>query len=368
MTVPVQTIVNSYTSAGTSTFVYGFQILDASHLVVTVNGITKTQNVDYAVTGVGVQAGGTITGLTTVNGDKVILRRLVPLQRLTDYQNNGDLLAQTLNPDFDLTWQALQQVDEKTGRALSLPIGTSVSATLPTPVGGTFLGWSALGDAIQNYAGVATSAVSVFMATVMTAVDAAAARLALGAAKSGLATGSGLTQSTATMLGRITAATGAIEELTPAQVAAFTASATTSAQGVSELATTAETQTGSDTTRTVTPAGLKGALLFSKSFLSADQTVTANSVLNVAHGLAVKPVFVRLSLKCTTTELNYAVNDEIEYNQFTYSGVGYVQTVSDATNVTIIITGANVGVMNKSTQTMTSITTANWRWVVRAWA
>jgi hypothetical protein len=182
MTVPVQTVFNSYISAGTSTFVYGFQILSASHLVVTLNGVTKTQGVDYAVTGVGVQAGGTITGLATVAGDAVILKRVVPLQRLTDYQNNGDLLAGTLNPDLDLIWQTLQQIDEKANRALALPIGISASATLPAPVAGTFLGWDSLGAAIQNYAGAASVAVSTFMAAVVAATTAAAARLLLGVA------------------------------------------------------------------------------------------------------------------------------------------------------------------------------------------
>lgn len=112
MTVPVQTIVNSYTSAGTSTFIYSFQALSSSHIVVTVNGVTKTLGTDYAVTGVGVQAGGTITGLATVAGDAVVIKRVVPLERLTDYQNNGDLLARTLNPDFDSIWQALQQLQQ----------------------------------------------------------------------------------------------------------------------------------------------------------------------------------------------------------------------------------------------------------------
>jgi hypothetical protein len=112
MTVPLQTIVNSYTSAGTSTFIYSFQALRSSHIVVTVNGITKTLGTDYAVTGVGVQAGGTITGLATVAGDAVVIKRVVPLERMTDYQNNGDLLATTLNPDFDAIWQALQQLQQ----------------------------------------------------------------------------------------------------------------------------------------------------------------------------------------------------------------------------------------------------------------
>jgi hypothetical protein len=129
MTVPVQTIVNRYTSAGTSAFVYSFQILAASHLVVTVNGVAKTQGVDYSVTGVGVQAGGTITGLATVAGDAVVIKRVVPLQRLVDYQQNGDLLANTLNPDFDAIWQALQQLQQYAANsALRAQDGETVTA------------------------------------------------------------------------------------------------------------------------------------------------------------------------------------------------------------------------------------------------
>jgi hypothetical protein len=58
------------------------------------------------------------------------------------------------------------------------------------------------------------------------------------------------------ILGRTTAGAGLVEELTGAQAAAIVAAATTSAQGAVELATTAETQTGTDAVRAVTPAGL----------------------------------------------------------------------------------------------------------------
>lgn len=129
MTVPVQTIVNKYTSAGTSTFIYSFQALSSSHIVVTVNGITKTIGTDYAVTGVGIQAGGTITGLATVEGDAVVIRRVVPIERLTDYQNNGDLLAKTLNPDFDSIWHAIQQHEEALSRTVQVPLSSDVPPT-----------------------------------------------------------------------------------------------------------------------------------------------------------------------------------------------------------------------------------------------
>lgn len=182
MTVQVQTIVNSYTSAGGSTFVYGFQILNSSHLVVSVNGVVKTLGSDYAVTGVGVQAGGTITGLATSNGDKVLLYRNVPLSRTVDYQTNGDFRATTVNPDFDLLWMMAQQLDERSNRALTLEVGSTASVSLPTPVANYFLGWDGLGAAIINIAGLASAAISAAMQPIVNAATLVAARIGLGAA------------------------------------------------------------------------------------------------------------------------------------------------------------------------------------------
>ena len=39
----------------------------------------------------------------------MLLRKLV-IKRDTDYQDNGDLLADTINADFDRLWLAMQQI------------------------------------------------------------------------------------------------------------------------------------------------------------------------------------------------------------------------------------------------------------------
>ena len=103
-----------------------------------------------------------------------------------------------------------------------------------------------------------------------------------------------------------------------------------------------------------------------RSFESTDQTVTPNSTLNVAHGFGARPKLVKLTLKCVTAEANYAADDECDIIQ-TVPGTSVIQVSSDATNVVINYTGANTQVLNKTTQVATTITSGNWRFVVRAW-
>lgn len=79
---------------------------------------------------------------------------------------------------------------------------------------------------------------------------------------------------TSRVLGRITAAAGVVEELTGANIATIIGSASTTATGVVELATDAETQTGTDTARAITPANL-----------TAKEATTANYLANTADRL-----------------------------------------------------------------------------------
>lgn len=103
------------------------------------------------------------------------------------------------------------------------------------------------------------------------------------------------------------------------------------------------------------------------AYVSAEQTITAGTNVTLAHGLSGVPAIVRVVLRCKTAELGYLVNEEVDMTfQYTFGG-GQVQTSSDATNVYITF-GNNVNLLNKlSMPNVTTITYANWRWVVRAW-
>ncbi|MDS6632212.1 phage tail fiber protein [Klebsiella michiganensis] len=122
MSVPNQTPYNIYTANGLSTvFAYEFYLISASDIQVTVNGSIVTSG--YTVSGVGNTNGGEVTFLTApANGSTVIFERVTPTYRLTDYQDNGDLLADTVNKDFDRLWMAIQRAFIYLGVALTRPL------------------------------------------------------------------------------------------------------------------------------------------------------------------------------------------------------------------------------------------------------
>lgn len=82
-----------------------------------------------------------------------------------------------------------------------------------------------------------------------------------GSKITGAITSSGMTMATSRVLGRTTASTGPIEELTGTQVTALLSAATTSAQGAVEFATDAEAQAGTDATKGVTADNLGATVL-----------------------------------------------------------------------------------------------------------
>lgn len=122
MSVPNQTPYNIYTANGLSTvFTYEFYLITANDLQVTINGNIVTTG--YTIAGVGNVSGGDVTFLTPpANGATVMLERVVPTFRLTDYQDNGDLLADTVNKDFDRLWMAIQRSFIYLGLALRRPL------------------------------------------------------------------------------------------------------------------------------------------------------------------------------------------------------------------------------------------------------
>ncbi|WP_041867072.1 phage tail fiber protein [Sodalis glossinidius] len=122
MSVPNQTPYVIYTANGVTTvFPFEFYIISAADLQITVNGVDV--NTGYTVTGTGNLGGGNVTFLTPpATGATVMLERVVPTTRLTDYQDNGDMLSDTVNKDFDRLWMAIQRSFIQIGLVLRRPL------------------------------------------------------------------------------------------------------------------------------------------------------------------------------------------------------------------------------------------------------
>lgn len=122
MSVPNQTPYIIYNANGlTTVFPFEFYIINSGDIQVSLNGDVLTTG--YSVSGAGNVGGGDVTFLTPpANGSVVMLERVVPTYRLTDYQDNGDLLADTVNKDFDRLWMAIQRSFTYLGLALRRPL------------------------------------------------------------------------------------------------------------------------------------------------------------------------------------------------------------------------------------------------------
>ncbi|CAJ0800864.1 hypothetical protein LMG18090_04057 [Ralstonia mannitolilytica] len=134
MTVPVQDPTARAVGNGVTTvFPFGFYLLDAGDLVVSISDVQQTSG--FTVSGVGNQQGGSVTFTTPpANGAVVLLERVIAPSRLNDYQQLGDFFASVVNQDFDRLWMAMQSIE----RLLGLLPGT-ISRTLqlgPSDVSG----------------------------------------------------------------------------------------------------------------------------------------------------------------------------------------------------------------------------------------
>ena len=190
MTVSSQTPINRSTGNGVTTvFPYGFKIISEADIEVTVDGVVKTLNVDYTVSGVGNEAGGNVTMTAApANLSSVVRRRNMALVRTTDYQDQGEMPAATLDIDFDAAVLMIQQVDEQIGRAVTVPAGvTGFDGELPDPVASMFLRINSAGDGFDLVSEMTPGAFTVtpFIETLLNDTDATAARTTLGAQAAG---------------------------------------------------------------------------------------------------------------------------------------------------------------------------------------
>jgi hypothetical protein len=85
---------------------------------VKVDGVVQPLGADYSVTGVGLSNGGNVVFLVApANGAVVQRARKVPYKRDQDYQYNGDLREEVVDPDLDTIEMQVQQLAADIARA-----------------------------------------------------------------------------------------------------------------------------------------------------------------------------------------------------------------------------------------------------------
>lgn len=113
----------------------------------------------------------------------------------------------------------------------------------------------------------------------------------------------------------------------------------------------------------------------SKYYESEEQIITAGGLLTLNHGLSNQPKLITACIKCTSPNLNYNVGDKVEV------GINVIWPGADAatTGINVNATSSQLLVryaprsgtffiLDKSTGALSSITNANWKLILRAWA
>lgn len=132
MTVETTLNVKRYESNGlTATFAFPFLILDASHMEVTLDGVT-TAAFTIDPSDVGDPNGGDVV-LSTIPASGVIvtLRRVVPYTQLIDYITGDPFPAETHERALDLGAMMAMQLSELIDRCVKFPV---TSGTIPPDV------------------------------------------------------------------------------------------------------------------------------------------------------------------------------------------------------------------------------------------
>ena len=187
MPVQAATRVNRSTGNGVTTvFPYTFKLISQSHIRVTVDGVVKTITTDYTVSGVGDAGGGNVTFTTApANLAAVVLSGSAPYSRSTDYVRNGSFQEETVDNDFDLAVILMQQLDERQGRAIAIPIddatGTDVELPVAADRASKYLAFDADGNPVATSGTSSVIVVSTFAETLLDDADAAAMRATIGA-------------------------------------------------------------------------------------------------------------------------------------------------------------------------------------------
>jgi hypothetical protein len=412
MTVGVRVLENDgrvqiTATGGETSLAFDFLITSSNHIriVRTRSGVDTTLAIttDYTVPGgsINVETGGTVTLTSPATaGDRYTLLLDVPYERTTDFNPNGDFLADTLNLELDLLAQQNQQIVRDLSLTMKLPESTTLSnVTLPSAEANKLIGWNGSANGLSNYgaADLSASVVSSFAQTFLDDTSATAVQATLDVLPQTRASSS--TSAYIDFAEDTDNGTNRVRVIAPASLAAdvtstlpgntgtllSTGATVTVAQGGTGLATlTANNLLVGNGTGNVTfvAPGTSGNVLTSNgtvwqsaaktlptAFTSTEISLVSGTDNSQAHGLGTTPSLVRGFLRCKTAELGYSVGDEVSVIADGNPANATSTVYANATNVGVtVFNSIAISRRNAPIGDSTTITYANWRYVLRAWA
>jgi len=117
--------------------------------------------------------------------------------------------------------------------------------------------------------------------------------------------------------------------------------------------------------RYYTQTQLDSMIQHTESYSSGEIAITSGGLVQLTHGLNSTPESFTFLLKCVTAEANYSVGDELVINHSES-----VSAIISSTNIDLRYNSATsvFSVPNKTSGTLTALTNANWKLIVKAWA
>ena len=145
----------TYTLNGTTTvYPYTTKIFAQTDLVVQIVGTTTTTltlTTNYSVSGTGEDSGGSVTLVSAgSSGDKLVIRKVLPLTQTTDLVENDPNRAEVMENALDRMVLIAQQINENVQRAVVRDVTQTTQVTLPTPSADKLIGWDSAGTGLEN--------------------------------------------------------------------------------------------------------------------------------------------------------------------------------------------------------------------------
>lgn len=293
MTVPTTSNRVSYACDGVTTvFAFTFKAYDKADLRVILGGpagseTILTLDIDYSVSISAPGPGGTVTLIGSyaatppASGYTLTIYRELAMTQLIDLVHGDAMPPDTLEEGYDRAVMLIQQLSERIGRSILLPVSSSVTGlTLPVPDPGKILKWNDGGDGFDNVnlADLSMQAVNDYWAGVLaasgTTVADALSAMGLDPDLATLSLPPGVTISSfiKTLLDDTDAATAR----STLGVSAEVPDATETVKGIAEIATQSEADAGAFDDKIITP----------KKLYSTPGIYRRNAIINGAMEIA----------------------------------------------------------------------------------